>query len=66
MSIESDQIRIKAVQIARARGLTSQSLSEDASPWVRVGLRQLEQGGELTPQLLQDADIAQNNQFPKE
>lgn len=65
MFTEFDKIRIKTIQIARARGLTSQILSQDASPWVRVGLRQLEQGGELTPQLLQDADIAQNNQFPK-
>jgi len=65
MSTEIDQIRIKTIQIARARGLTSEILSKDAAPWMRAGLRQLEQGGEVTPQILQDADIAQNNQFPK-
>ena len=55
-----DCLRIKALENARARGLTSGSVSPDSAPWVREGLSTLEKGETLTPDRLQEADRSQN------
>ena len=60
-----DQIRIETLKGARQRGLTSSSLPADSAPWVRAGLRRLEEGETLTPEALQEADVDQNAQFPR-
>lgn len=60
-----DQVRIEALKGARARGLTSSSVSADSSPWVRAGLRRLEEGGSLIAKVLHKADVDQNTRFPR-
>lgn len=57
-------LRMKALEDARARGLTSGSVSSDSAPWVREGLATLEKGETLTSGRLQEADRAQNMSLP--
>ncbi|KKQ77304.1 MAG: hypothetical protein UT00_C0015G0015 [Parcubacteria group bacterium GW2011_GWA1_38_7] len=61
MSAQKEDDRIVTVKSAFNDGLRVDQLDQTASPWIRAGLDVLQQGRELTVEVLEQADKSQKH-----
>jgi hypothetical protein len=57
--------RVETIYDAYNRGMRSESLSTDTSPWVRAGLDAIEHGMEVTSDTIREADKNQTMRSPE-
>lgn len=50
------EAKLKVINAARLRGDTSENCGYQPAQWLRLGLKALEEGKELTPELLQELE----------
>lgn len=64
---EADRIRISIVKLAYEDGMRAGEIKpgSDLAPWLIGGLKALEEGQELTSELLQKLDADQTMVFPE-
>ena len=65
---DADAIRIATIRLAHESGMRTGTITQDSglAPWLIGGLKALEEGRELSSELLQDLDVAQNMSFHRE
>ncbi len=59
--LTANEARVELVRELYGKGVKSENLSEDTSPWVKVSLEGLERGEPLNEDTLSKIDISQNN-----
>jgi len=59
--LTANKARVELVRELYGKGIKSENLSEDISPWVKVSLEGLEKGEPLNEDILSKIDISQNN-----